>query len=145
MWFERNVTFCRTHSAHSRAIAFCVSLLRRRISNSVPYSAASRFLSFGMKNCRFCGAGLSVAFVVVNDGAVKMKSNSPMDWSSALSASNAKIENVLAAMRSFEPGWIDAFRSSPRMSFTLSMIFTSKPSPRSGRLRGHRVPRNPPR
>ena len=50
VWFERKVTFCRTQSAHSRAIARWVSLLRRRISNSVPYSAASRPLSFGMKN-----------------------------------------------------------------------------------------------
>ena len=50
-------------------------------------------------------AGLSVAFAVLKDGAVKMNSNSLICDSSRFSASNAKIENVAAAMRS---GFTDA-------------------------------------
>ena len=57
-----------------------------------------------------------------------MNSSSPTCSSSLRSASNAKIENVDAAMRTFEPGVISALRSSPSSSLTLSMIFTRSTS-----------------
>ena len=40
---DLNDAFLRTHSAHSREMAFCVNSLRGRISNSLPYSVFSRF------------------------------------------------------------------------------------------------------
>ena len=39
---ERNATFSRIQSAHSRAMAFWVSSFRSLTSNSVPYSERSR-------------------------------------------------------------------------------------------------------
>jgi len=42
----------------------------------------------------------------------------------ARSASNAKIEKVLAAIRDFEPGLMNDFRWSPRNSLRLSMMGT---------------------
>ena len=50
---------------------------------------------------------------VTNEGEVKMNSSSPTCSSSLRSASKAKIENVDAAMRTFEPGVISLLRSSP--------------------------------
>ena len=61
---------------------------------------------------------------VTNDGEVKMNSSSETFSNSLRSASNAKIENVDAAIRTFEPGTISFLRSSPRRSLTLSMIRT---------------------
>ena len=119
--FERKVTFRRTQSAHSRAIARCVSLLRSRISNSEPARLDSA-CSPGMKNLRRSLRSLSVTPAVTNDGEVKMNSSSLTCSSSLRSASNAKMENVDAAMRTFEPGLISVLRSSPRRSLTLSMM-----------------------
>ena len=121
--FERKVTFLRTQSAHSRAIARWVSLLRSLISKSDPARLDSACPP-GMKNSRRSLRSLSVTFSVTNDGDVKMNSSSLTFSSSLRSASNAKIENVDAAMRTFEPGAISALRSSPRRSETLLMIRT---------------------
>ena len=66
--------------------------------------------------------------VVTNEGEVKMNSNSPTCSSSLRSASNAKIENVEAAMRILEAGVISALRSSPSNSLMLSMIFMCHPA-----------------
>ena len=69
-----------------------------------------------------------MTLVVTNEGEVKMNSSSPTCSSSLRSASNAKIENVEAAMRTLEPGVISALRSSPSNSLTLSMIFMCRPA-----------------
>ena len=60
----------------------------------------------GMKNSRCSFRSLSVTLSVTNVGEVKMNSSSSTCSSSLRSASNAKIENVDAAMRTFEPGVI---------------------------------------
>jgi hypothetical protein len=123
--FDRNRTFRRTHSAHSRAIARWVILLRSRISNSDPYNVDSPPRVCGMKNSRRSLGSLSVALSVTKAGEVKTNSSSPICSSSLRSASNAKIENVDAAMRNLEPGRISALRSSPSSSLMLSMMCTS--------------------
>jgi hypothetical protein len=112
--FERNVTLRRTHSAHSRAMARWVSLLRSRISNSEPYRLDSGWAPLGMKNSRRALRSLSVAFVGTNDGAVKMNSSSPTCSNSLRRASNAKIEKVDAAMRTFAPGLISSLEVVPQ-------------------------------
>ena len=63
-----------------------------------------------------------MTFSVTNDGDVKMNSSSETFSSSLRSASNAKIENVDAAIRTFEPGVISFLRSSPSRFVTLSMM-----------------------
>ena len=70
------MTLRRTHSAHSRAIARWVSLLRSRISNSEPYRLDSPLWPCGMKNSRRSLRSLSVTLSVTNDGEVKMNSSS---------------------------------------------------------------------
>ena len=75
-----------------------------------------------MKNCRRGLGSESEAESVTNVGEVKMNSSSPIRSSSSLSASKAKIENVVAAIRSLDPRIISDFKSSPSRSLTLSMI-----------------------
>lgn len=81
-----------------------------------------------MKNSRRSLGMRSVAAAVTNEGEVKMKFSSSMCSSSLLRASKAKIENVEAAMRSLEPGWISRRRSSPRRSLMLSTILKVDPT-----------------
>ena len=69
--FDRKRAFRRIQSAHSRAIARWVSLLRRWISNSVPYRPRSR-VALGMKNSRRSLRSRSVTSVGTKVGAVKM-------------------------------------------------------------------------
>ena len=64
-----------------------------------------------------------------------MNSSSLICDSSRFSASNAKMENVEAAIRSRDPAFTSAFRSSPSSSLTLSMMRTVKH--RTRRRRSH--------